>query len=505
MLLTLDQLNEVRVGNKECPVSGASASETVFGWLSQNCRLPNGKMGAYHVAGKAVLFIDNQWHFLQPHELESVVLLSAEKVMVVKRKPGRPKEGDEGTQTYVAGLQMTPGMATSVAKTVMTLLSMHRDVDLFPFWVGDDGKDVKTWARYENGIVDYRTMEFFPDDWRYVSPVKINAKWVEGATCPRFEAFLDESFKEDVGAKKALCCGLGMGHIGGRGAVRKSIGQFGKARSGKGVSTSLQKMLLGRKWCKSTTAMALQGPHGMEGLDVASTIIVNEAGDMEASQKRALSTIVKQVLGDDDVPVNPKGVRQHSAVINAQVFFQANSIPSFADAKGSISSKLIILPYRFSYLGKEDVTLVDKLWAEREGICQVLARAAHDLLTTQQWPRSIYEEDQMREFLGENNPVQAFIKDMLVQGTLEDTVAIERIRSYWRVWKEWKHMDITGISDRTLGQKVVEEAGWDVKKGQVGDNKVLTGLKWNSDAVAQLVLFKRGPIVEDEVVIADVE
>ncbi len=499
MLLTLGELDRVRVGHEECPVSGGSASEMVFGWLSRNCRLPDGKMGAFHVSGKAVLYIEGRWMFLQPHELENVVLLTSEKVMVVKRKPGRPKEGDEKEMTYVAGAQLTPSMAAAVAKSVMTLLSMERDVNAFPFYVGDEGKDVGTWVRYENGIVDYRTLEFMPDDWKYVNPVTINAKWVEGAECPRFKQFLDECFQEDEGAKEALMCGMGMGHVGGRGAPRKSIGQFGKARSGKGVSTSLQKLILGKKWCKSTTAMALSGPHGMEGLDVASTIVLNEVGDMESSQRRTLSTIAKQILGEDDMPINPKGVRQHTAMVQAQVFFQANSIPSFADAKGSISSKLIILPYRVSYLGKEDVKLVEKLWAEREGVCQSVARAAHRLIVSQQWSRSIYEEDQMREFLGENNPVQAFIKDMLVPGGPKDTIAVARIRSYWKVWKDWKHMEVTGVSERTLGQKVVEEAGWDVQKGQIGENKVLRGLKWNPDAVSQLILFKRGPIVEDVV------
>lgn len=499
MLLTLGELDRVRVGHEECPVSGGSASEMVFGWLSQNCRLPDGRMGAFHVSGKAVLYIEGRWMFLQPHELENIVLLTSEKVMVTKRKPGRPKEGDEKEMTYVAGAQLTPSMAAAVAKSVMTLLSMERDVNAFPFYVGDEGKDVGTWVRYENGIVDYRTLEFMSDDWKYVNPVTVNAKWVEGAECPRFKQFLDECFQEDEGAKEALMCGMGMGHVGGRGAPRKSIGQFGKARSGKGVSTSLQKLILGKRWCKSTTAMALSGPHGMEGLDVASTIVVNEVGDMEGSQRRTLSTIAKQILGEDDMPINPKGVRQHTAMVQAQVFFQANSIPSFADAKGSISSKLIILPYRVSYLGKEDVKLLEKLWAEREGVCQSVARAAHRLINSQQWSRSMYEEDQMREFLGENNPVQAFIKDMLVPGGQKDTIAVARIRSYWKVWKDWKHMEVTGVNERTLGQKVVEEAGWDVQKGQIGENKVLRGLKWNSDAVSQLILFKRGPIVESEV------
>jgi len=505
MLLTIDKLDEVKVGHMECPISSGSASETVFGWLSCNCRMPDGRLGAFHVSGKAVLYIEGQWAFLQPHELENVVLLTAEKVMVTKRKPGRPKEGDEGEMTYVSGMQMTPGMAASVAKSVMTLLSMERDVDAFPFWVGPEQRDVATWVKYENGIVDYRTLEFIPHDWRFVCPVTVNAKWTLDAKCPRFEQFLEESFKEDKGAAEALVCALGMGHIGARGAPRKAIGQFGKARSGKGVSTSLQKKLIGKKWCKSTTAMALSGPHGMEGLDVASTIVVNEAGDMEASQRRALSTITKQVIGDDDVPVNPKGVRQHNAVVQAQVFFQANSIPSFADAKGSISGKLVILPYRFSYLGKEDVTLVDKLWAEREGVCQLIAHAANKLLTSQQWPRSMYEEEQMREFLGENNPVQAFIKDMLVPGAVTDTIPIARVRSYWRLWKEWKHVEGKGVNERTLGQKIAEEAGWEVKRGQVGENKVLSGVKWNPDAVRELVVMRGGVMPTDDRVLEDAD
>lgn len=505
MLLTLNQLTEVKVGTEECPISSTSASEAVFAWLSCNCRMPDGRVGAFHVAGKAVLYIEGRWMFLQPHELENIVLLTMEKVMVTKRKPGRPKEGDEGEMTYTSGMQISPGMAASVAKSVLTLLSMERDMDAFPFWVGTDFKDVSTWARYENGIVDYRTLEFFPDDWRFVNPITVAAKWTPGAECPRFEQFLEESFKEDKGAAEALACALGMGHIGARGAPRKAVGQFGKARSGKGVSTSLQKRLIGKKWCKSTTAMALSGPHGMEGLDVASTIVVNEAGDMEASQRRALSTITKQVIGDDDVPVNPKGVRQHNAVVQAQVFFQANSIPSFADAKGSISGKLVILPYRFSYLGKEDVHLVDKLWAEREGVCQLIAKATNKLLTSQKWPRSIYEEEQMREFLGENNPVQAFIKDMLLPGAGADTVPIARIRSYWLLWKEWKHMDVQSVNERTLGQKIVEEAHWEVKKGQVGENKVLVGLKWNPDAVKELVVMRGGAMPTEERVLAEAE
>lgn len=472
-------------GTKEWPMQGGETErELAKAWLSAVTRTPSGEVGFWIVGGTAAVWMGDHWAFKGEKDLPGLVLVTMDRVWLEKNKVGRPRAGEEPEKVAVPW-SGSMHQVEQVAKALWWMGRLERGRDEFPLWVGKGERDVRTWVRYLDAVVDYRTLKVVEGvTWEFVNPMTVKCKWVEGAKCPRWERFLKEAHGDDTGGADVVETGLGMMHVGGRCAPRKGVVQVGKPRAGKGVASAVGKRLVGAGQMVGMTPVAFTRPHGLEGLDRVCGIVVREAGDAPGGTQKAMAENLKHIWGEDDAPINPKGVKQFFARLSVQVFMQANSVPPIADAKGGVSAKLAMVPYKYSYLGREDVTLEDQLVAELEGIAQRVAAAAHRLLVGQKWPESSGGKEALVEFMVENNPMQAFITEMLEEASGEEKVRIITLRSLWKRWCVWKGVKPKGIAERMVGKRVKEDAPWVVGVRKTdGGAYFLTGLRVKRGAV----------------------
>ena len=76
---------------------------------------------------------------------------------------------------------------------------------------------------------------------------------------------------------------------------------------------------------------------------------------------------LKSVIGEDSVSVNRKYKNPINLKVNTRLTVTVNELPSFPDVSGSMKARLIVLPFRESYEGREDRELYRRLATEVSG------------------------------------------------------------------------------------------------------------------------------------------
>ena len=185
----------------------------------------------------------------------------------------------------------------------------------------------------------------------------------------------------------------------------------GKRRAGKGVWARFMRKSMGALNVFSTDMEKFAYTHGLEGADTSRLILVNEVGETEVSVPAQMRRKLNEVIGRDETRLNPKGVRTYGAVLPGAILMVGNDLPDIEDPSDSFWSKVVILPYRVSFLDKEDLNLEDRLWADRAGIYRMILEAGSRLLIEGRFPK-VQSADSTRSALKRHNsPIDAFIDD----------------------------------------------------------------------------------------------
>jgi phage/plasmid-associated DNA primase len=181
--------------------------------------------------------------------------------------------------------------------------------------------------------------------------------------------------------------------------------------------------------------------------------------------------------------VNIKYQRQlRGVVFRCFPILQANAMPSFPDDAGAVSSKLIILPFRRSFVGNQDPDLPSKLRGELPGIAQRLMAAAIRLEATpsrERWPAVDGASDILAHMAVEGNPFDAFLKWAFVESPASivsaDYVWSKRLDFEAEIGVQLRRRDGKRVPDSQLMFYLESASSWRVAK-TTGGNGAL-GLK----------------------------
>lgn len=158
----------------------------------------------------------------------------------------------------------------------------------------------------------------------------------------------------------------------------RALLEQGRSQSGKGSGTNdvLARVLPPGAFFSATVDQVV-GDFGLDGIQHARVWVTTEVRDLEHGVGGRFATILKAVLGGDFITVNRKFCRQIPRVrVSCFPIIQSNTLPVLSDDAGSITSKLIVLPFRRSFAECRDDTLPRRLRAELPQIASRLAMAA---------------------------------------------------------------------------------------------------------------------------------
>jgi P4 family phage/plasmid primase-like protien len=268
------------------------------------------------------------------------------------------------------------------------------------------GEPVEQWINFQNGLLDWRTGVLHPHTPEVMSTIQLPVAWdPEGATCPRFEQFLEESFSQDYIDLAWEVMGYAM-YSGN--PLQVAMMFIGNGQNGKSTLIHvIEDMLGGRRNVSSETLARLSSntfaAAGLFGK------IANIAGDIDATYQES-TALFKSISASDTISAEHKYRDAFEFKPWAVNIFSANKIPGSADVSEGYLRRWIVLQFP-NKPKNPDPDLRRKLAAELPGIAakavpalrRVLERRAFDIKGDAAHGKEEFAEaiDQVRQWLSD--------------------------------------------------------------------------------------------------------
>jgi len=249
------------------------------------------------------------------------------------------------------------------------------------------------------------------------------------------DRWCDTTFSGDTESIRLLAQWLGYNLVYDM-SQEKFMIYIGPTRSGKSTILSTMSAMLGREQCGTTSLSALANPFGLAPLVGKSSII---AGDVKGTLRRAemdaaLETILK-ITGRDKLLINAKYAEQYEAELRCRITLAMNDLPVFSDNSKAIVTRALVLGFPNSYVGKEDITLKDRLVTEASAgkVINFALWGLKDLRESGRFCTPESSESEKRQLIELTSPVTAFAEECCLLST-DVSIEKEQLFEAFRAW-----------------------------------------------------------------------
>ncbi len=320
--------------------------------------------------------------------------------------------------------------------------------------------------------------------WRggkeWFDPGAVRTKWEPGAGCPTWERCVEEWGQGDENWRVLLQRAMGYSLVGWRGFQRWLLLE-GVARGGKSTVVGVMRGLLGQGALRSTNVGNLAGAFGLDGVQWARVLVVNECHEMASGEGRVVGSRIKEAVGADLTAVNVKYQRQEQGVkLGVMPWVVANEMPVMPNKGDGMVAKMLVLPFRVGFTGREDLGLEGKLRAEYPGILQWCVRGLQEALQADgrtRWPVPRAAEGLAKEFRVRSSPVAAFVQMRFIEQP-EGFVSTQTINQEWDRFVRENRLMGDHAKRYELLSRMREECPWYIRPARQGGTKArgLAGL-----------------------------
>jgi len=329
---------------------------------------------------------------------------------------------------------------------------------------------------------------------RWFSAVSLPYDFDPQAECPRWRASLREWLVDD---DQIELLQTWMGYcMTTDNSLQKFLFLLGPTRSGKSSTLTVLTQVLGRQNVAAASFQSLSGEFGLAELVGRQAVTISEIhADRSA---RNVVQVIKNITGNDPVPVNRKGLPIVSLVLPVRLTIAANQMPRLPDDSGALKARMLLLHYPNSFLGKENLQLANELEAEVAGIATWALQGLSLLRQRGYFLRSVRGEQFLDDMGHLSAPVEQFLSDNCDEAP-DQWEATEELYGVWRLWcREEGHEP---GSKNVFGSKL-KAARPTIRNGQrrvAGGRKVryYAGVQLNSDGLALLERFGGKPAIND--------
>lgn len=254
----------------------------------------------------------------------------------------------------------------------------------------------------------------------------------------------------------------------------------GSSGGGKGTGVRLLHKALGDVAYFGSSFRALGDGFGLDGIQDAKVLVVEEAQDMKGGRGGTVAAVLKDLIGGAAQKIDIKNQRVFSKRTKVMVILQSNPPVRLPDDNRGLSSKIKWLPYEVSFRGKEDPDLDDKLF-EEVGPASIrwvkaMIRLFREPQTQNRFTMSEKGNKRLREFeVGDN------VWDMFLEAnfTRDPTGLIKKneLRNQMRRWEE-KTGEIflsprkRKVTDTFLVAQLLSYTTWSLREVRRGDRYI---------------------------------
>ena len=306
------------------------------------------------------------------------------------------------------------------------------------FVISDDVNTDENFINFSNGLLNVDTMELLPHSPDVLSTIQLPCEWtgVPAAT-PVFDKFLHTLTSGNKEIQELLMQFIGVCISNVKGwRMKKALFMVGAGDTGKSQLKSLTELLLGKG---NYVAMDLGEIEARFGTSNIYGKRLAGSSDMSFLTVDELKTF-KKCTGGDSIFAEYKGKNGFEFVFGGLFWFCMNRTPRFGGDDGEwVYNRIMqvecnnVIP-----LEKQDKKLLDKMYAEREGIIYKAVMALKRVIAN----GYVFSEPDMvkesrKQYQAENNTVIAFFNDCMVEreaGKISDGCTTGKV---FKVYQEW--------------------------------------------------------------------
>jgi len=277
----------------------------------------------------------------------------------------------------------------------------------------------------QNGIVDIKESKLLPHSYKYMfkycSPVDFDPE----ATCPTWEKFLLDTFKNNFELIDLAQRLFGYILLGGRPFLHKAFVLYGEGRNGKSTFLDIMKAVIGKDSYSIISMSKIDREFSLVALDGKLANIAEETPTDEINAE-----VFKTLVGGGEVTASHKGFDEYQFQSNARFVFACNEMPIFKDKSVGLEDRLVFVPFqRYLKEDERDTTIFDRLMGEISGILNWAIQGARIVASSRTIPtyksvsdaKELYREetDALYAWFKEEVEVTALAMDMTVKAVYE--------------------------------------------------------------------------------------
>lgn len=324
-----------------------------------------------------------------------------------------------------------------MSKVNETLQHINTDLN----YVGQDELDAdESIINFQNGLLRVSAVETVLESHTpsVLSTIQIPCEWKAAASrTPVFDAYLDTLADGDKKVQQLLLEFIGVCISNVKGwRMKKALFLVGDGDTGKSQLKSLVERLLGRG---NFIGIDLKEIESRFGTGAIYGTRLAGSSDMSFLSVEELKTF-KKMTGGDSLFAEFKGQQAFEFTYNGLLWFCMNRLPKFGgdDGKWVYDRIMVVECPNGIPLEKQDKELLDKMYAEREGIVYKAVRALQTVIAN---GYRFSEPDSVsaarEKYQMENNTVISFFGDCMCYregGKITDACTTGKI---YKVYKEW--------------------------------------------------------------------
>lgn len=223
-------------------------------------------------------------------------------------------------------------------------------------------------------------------------------------------------------------------------SMQKFATLIGKPRAGKGVIADILTNIVGKGNVAAPSLSKLTNDSSLYNMSTASVAFIPDAHSVHQSKRDEVLSNFKSITGGDalDYHVIYKGTQ--TSVFKTRFVLSTNNMPEFVDASGALVARMLVFPFKNSYVGREDFGLKDKLHKEVAGIAQW---ALHGLRRLKKNGRFTEAETGLVEKSNiehDMNPLSGFIENVCIVDT-KQVVIVDRLYDSYLTFCKQHHIN----------------------------------------------------------------
>jgi putative DNA primase/helicase len=341
---------------------------------------------------------------------------------------------------------------SDLAGALASLCELSNKIDA-PCWL--DARTTGTVIAVANGLLDVASRQLYPHTPQFFNLHAVPFAYDAAAGEPRhWFAFLDSVWPPPSDttiphpAQDLLQEWFGY-VLSGRTDFQKMLLLHGPTRGGRGTIGRVLTGLLGKESVAGLRFDDLGKDFGTEHLITKPLAIVGDERFSGKNMSEVVSTLL-MITGEDTIAVGRKYRGRWNGKLPTRLMVFSNELQKLSDTSATIVGRFLVLRMTRSWLGREDLGLLDRLLGELPGILNWALEGLHWLMTNGKFTTDPEAAEIVAQMTALASPMRTYVEENCAIGEGKEfetyTVALYHDHCTWR--KANGHM---AIANSTFG------------------------------------------------------